>query len=228
MGDSSTKSAVRVADNCFSACARFAAFAFAICSLREIEVFGSVAACSPALSTLDKVLADALDVLDLPSDDVFENVGDILFGTILAPVPPWLSSGIEGLRKSPLIDARGLSGLALSVLLPDAIEVALVVFLIVVGGFPLKVEVSPDDCNFEGVEVERKFALLFDDLKGAFSVFGAVVVLGGVSVIKDDFGGRNVFVDARKSIGIAFPVYPLLELGREVTDFGGGIINVSG
>ncbi len=136
------------------------------------------------------------------------------------------SSGIDGLRKSPPTDARGLNGLLPIVLLPDLLGVILGVILMGIGDLLLFIEPGVGRVGLEGVTFERRFTLLLD-FKGVFKGFVVDGPFNGVSLVTDDFGGLKVFVDARKSTGTASPLNPALELGRELTERAGGGIDIS-
>ena len=154
---------------------------------------------------LEDVSTEPFVVIDVPSEDVFEKVGDILFTLDLTPLRPWSSSGIDGLRKSPPTDARGLGGLAVSVLLPGLIGVMLTIFLTAGGDLPVDVEDNLGDGNFEAMTPERRFVLLLA-FKGVLSGFVAIKLFPGASLVKDVFRGPKVFVEVRKSSGIASPL----------------------
>lgn len=69
------------------------------------------------------VALEVLEVVDAASDELLEKVADCFLGTnpILSSSPDWSKFCVDGLRKSPLIEARGFKGRAERVLLPDLI-----------------------------------------------------------------------------------------------------------
>lgn len=109
------------------------------------------------------------------------------------------------MRKSPPTDARGLRGLAVTVLLPDFMGATLAVLFATVGDFAIDTEADPEDGNFDGVALERKFTLLLA-FRGALSAFVATGLVPGISLAKEGVRGLKVLVEARKSSGTASPL----------------------
>lgn len=173
------------------------------------------------------VVDETLEVIEVPSDDVFENVGGFFFEanpirSMSLDDEPKL--GIEGLRNNPFTEARGFRGLEERVLLPDFIDGVLAV------DFPRDGEACCDAVlnagggTFDGDVSDGKGELLgiMDSLL-VVPVFGRLV---GNWVPKLG-GGRNVFVEARKSIGADIPG-PALEFGLELEERDdGGLIDPS-
>jgi hypothetical protein len=136
-------------------------------------------------------------------EDVFGNLAGVFFKSGPISALPRSRSGMEGLRKSPLTDARGLKGLLPIVLLPDLMGVIFGVILTGVGDLSLLIEVGAGRVSLEAVTPERRFTLLL----GFNGVFSNLVVVGPFNVesLAED-GGLKVLVDGRKSIGIASPL----------------------
>jgi hypothetical protein len=167
-----------------------------------------------------------LDATDVASDKVSGVFAGVFFKPSPIPALPRSSSGIEDFRERPPTDARGLEGLPLIVLLPDFTFVVLGVFLIGVGDFSFMMEPGPGRESLEDVTLERRFTLLLA-FKGVLSNFAGVGPFNVFSGPKDGLEDLKVFVDARKSMGTASPLYPALEPGRELTERIGGGIDMS-
>jgi hypothetical protein len=112
---------------------------------------------------------------------------------------------MEGLRKSPPTDARGLKGLLPIVLLPDLMDAIFGVILTGAGDLSHLIVVGAGRVSLEGVTLERRFTL-FLAFSGVFSNFVVVGPFNVDSLAIDDFEGLKVLVDARKSIGAASPL----------------------
>ena len=175
---------------------------------------------------LDALCVGVLRIAEAATDDAFGNFATGFFWPTPASACARSSSGIDGLRKSPPTDARGLNGLPPIVLLPNLLSVILGVILIVFGDLLYLTETGAATVGLEGVMLDRRFTLLlaFNGVLGSFVVIGPFNV---VSLVICDFGGWKVLVDARKSIGTASPLLPALELGRELIGWAGGSMDAS-
>lgn len=114
------------------------------------------------------------DVVDVPSDDVFENVGDNFFRfSPLSLGSVMLSNACsDGFRKRPPTDARGLSGLEATVLAAGLLIGVLTDVLTGLGDRSAMGESNTGEGSFEELAPDRKFVLLLA-LSGVFKDLGA-------------------------------------------------------
>lgn len=166
---------------------------------------------------------DALEVVEVASEEVLEKVVDFFFGTnpILSSSPDWSKLGIEGLRNNPFTEARGFSGLEERVLLLGLIVGAFEVVLSGLGDLCCVEETKPGDGSLE-VALEA-WAVRFRLVDGVLRL-EVLRRFKGVCAWEADLGALKVFVDARKSTGLGCP-WPALDVGLEVRD--GGLIDAS-